>query len=166
MSEIFKVSLRGQIMSPATHEFIPPGTRLTRAEIVSHGMGDDLDRLIRDRWIIRMHILEDPENPSPAPATTEAKPLPSMMEDSKEKREVLTTQPPVKTSPAPEIPAIVQQESKWILDPETLKDKSIEELNVMVQERDADVEPFLDTQTAAAWLSQDYEPETAQVATV
>lgn len=44
----------------------------------------------------------------------------------------------------------------WDLDPDGLKGKSLEELNVMVAERDPEI-PALDTvEEAVAWLSQDF----------
>ena len=48
-----------------------------------------------------------------------------------------------------------QVTSKWTLDPEKLTGKSLDELNVMVSERDADVPAFSTAEEAVAWLSQD-----------
>lgn len=44
----------------------------------------------------------------------------------------------------------------WSLDPDGLQRMQIEELNVMVQERDAGVDHFDTVPEAVAWLSQDY----------
>lgn len=47
--------------------------------------------------------------------------------------------------------------SKWTLDPELLKGKTIDELNVMVAERDATLSGFATAEEAVAWLSQDHD---------
>lgn len=63
----------------------------------------------------------------------------------------------------PESPRITSRptagadKSQWTLDPDTLKDKSLDDLNVMVLERDSSVEPFETEEEAIAYLSQDYE---------
>lgn len=46
--------------------------------------------------------------------------------------------------------------SKWNLDPHTLVSKSLTELNVMVAERDPEIEPFDTPGEASAYLSQDF----------
>lgn len=48
-----------------------------------------------------------------------------------------------------------QVTSKWVLDPALLEGKTIDELNVMIVERDPKVEPFATAEEAVAWLSQD-----------
>lgn len=47
---------------------------------------------------------------------------------------------------------------KWNLDPATLSDKSIEQLNAMVLERDPKVKPFDTPEEAMAFLSSDFIP--------
>lgn len=44
----------------------------------------------------------------------------------------------------------------WSLDPDGLRRMHVEELNVMIQERDSGVDPFDTSKEAAAWLSQDF----------
>ena len=57
-------------------------------------------------------------------------------------------QAPVKTPKSP-----------WVYDPEILKDKTLSQLNVLVQNVDASVEPFSTTEEAQAWVSQDFNAE-------
>lgn len=59
------------------------------------------------------------------------------------------------TSKKPAAP-VTQVRSLWNLDPALLKSKTIDQLNVMVQERDNAVEPFSTTPEAVAFLSQDF----------
>ena len=47
--------------------------------------------------------------------------------------------------------------SIWILDPKPLHSLGVEELNVMVLERDSSIAPFDTAEEAVAWLSQHYE---------
>lgn len=47
--------------------------------------------------------------------------------------------------------------SIWNLDPAGLRGMSVEQLNVMVLERDAKVTPFETIEEAVWWLTQDYE---------
>ena len=47
--------------------------------------------------------------------------------------------------------------SLWAIDPDGLRSMSLDQLNVMIMERDDKVEPFEDLEEAIAWLSQDYE---------
>ena len=47
--------------------------------------------------------------------------------------------------------------SKWSLNPADLEGKDLDELNVMVLERDETVDPFETVEEAVAWLSQDFE---------
>jgi hypothetical protein len=54
----------------------------------------------------------------------------------------------------------------WNLDPASLADKDIHELNVMVAERsNNEVPAFETTEEAVAWLSQDFQKEEAAIAT-
>ena len=46
--------------------------------------------------------------------------------------------------------------SVWVLDPDGLFGKDIEELNVMIAERQPEVDPFDTAEEAITWLSQDY----------
>lgn len=48
--------------------------------------------------------------------------------------------------------------SKWVLDPATLTGKKVEDLNVMILERDPTVKPFETVEEAVAFLSQDFQP--------
>lgn len=45
---------------------------------------------------------------------------------------------------------------KWNLDPKAIKTKTLEELNIIVLERDPAVAPFADIGEARAWLTQDF----------
>lgn len=54
--------------------------------------------------------------------------------------------------------------SRWTLDPETLKGKDLEQLNVMVKERDENERPFETVPEAVAFLSRDFKPPAAPAA--
>lgn len=61
-------------------------------------------------------------------------------------------------------PAVKQRESIWDLNPANLKDKSLDELRVMIQERDSsltkeDLEALSTVEDAINFLSSDYKPE-------
>lgn len=47
--------------------------------------------------------------------------------------------------------------SIWVLDPDDVKDRSLDELNVMILERDENLEQFETVEEARWWLTQDYE---------
>lgn len=47
-------------------------------------------------------------------------------------------------------------QSPWIIDPAAIATKGLDELNVMIMERDAKVVPFNDPAEARAWLSQNW----------
>lgn len=51
----------------------------------------------------------------------------------------------------------VKVASKWALDPDALRGVELDQLNVMIIERDAEQQPFDSVEEAIAWLSQDYE---------
>ena len=55
----------------------------------------------------------------------------------------------------------VSTEGRWTLNPSALEGKSLDELNVMVAERDSSIEPFETSEEAIAHLSQDYAPTAA-----
>lgn len=46
--------------------------------------------------------------------------------------------------------------SKWSIDPASLTSKTLDELNVMILERDEKIEPFETPEEAVAFLSQDF----------
>lgn len=48
---------------------------------------------------------------------------------------------------------------KWDLDPEKLQGLDLDQLNVMVLERDPSIEEFQTVEEAIEWLSQDFAPE-------
>lgn len=50
----------------------------------------------------------------------------------------------------------VKLRSKWDLDPEGLTGMDLDQLNVLVAERDSKVEPFETAEEARDWLSQDF----------
>lgn len=47
--------------------------------------------------------------------------------------------------------------SIWIVDPSGIRGLSLDQLNIMILERDPDVAPFEDELEAAGWLSKDFE---------
>lgn len=49
---------------------------------------------------------------------------------------------------------------RWSFDPDGLRGHDLDTLNVMILERDGDVDPFESVEEAVAWLSQDYSPPT------
>lgn len=60
------------------------------------------------------------------------------------------------TVSGPKVDASGSPVSKWIFDPATLTDKSVEELNVLIKENGPDVDPFDTVEEAVAFLSQDF----------
>lgn len=54
--------------------------------------------------------------------------------------------------------AVSQRVSPWDVDPSTIKGKSLDELNVMILERDANQQPCTTVEEAIAFLSQDFKP--------
>jgi hypothetical protein len=60
------------------------------------------------------------------------------------------------SKPAQPPASIVQPRSKWDVDPATLEGKTIEQLNVMVAERDPSIQAFPTAPEAAAFLCQDF----------
>lgn len=54
------------------------------------------------------------------------------------------------------VTSVSQPPTPWTLDPTSLNGKTLEQLNVMIQERDDKVEPFQTVEEASAWLSQDF----------
>ncbi len=53
--------------------------------------------------------------------------------------------------------------SIWVTDPAGIRGMGVDELNIMILERDDSVEPFETAEEAIAWLSQDYEHLTLEV---
>jgi hypothetical protein len=48
--------------------------------------------------------------------------------------------------------------SRWDLDPDGLRGMTLDQLNVMILERDDSVEPLETVEEAVEWLSQDFKP--------
>lgn len=97
--------------------------------------------------------------PGSAPvASVESKPEPE--EGAVENPPGLDPTPSVGSSgdlaPAPKIA------SRWVLDPDALKGMTLDQLNVMVVERDESIEPFDTVEEAIEWLSQDFVPAEAR----
>lgn len=65
----------------------------------------------------------------------------------------VTSSVQIKKDPVPEVKTPL---SIWNLDPEQLKGKSLDELNVMILERDDTIDPFDTLEEAVAQLSQDF----------
>ncbi len=63
---------------------------------------------------------------------------------------------PVLLSP----PASQPVSSKWIINPALLHAKDLNQLNVMIRERDPSIQPFETREEAIAFISQDYKPPT------
>lgn len=59
--------------------------------------------------------------------------------------------PPPEGRPVRTIPSI------WTVDPAGIRGLGVDQLNIMILERDPSIEPFETAEEAAAWLSQDYE---------
>ena len=58
--------------------------------------------------------------------------------------------------PGPEVDGAGSPKSPWIFDPAELAGKPLDELNVIIKERDTAVEPFATVEEAIAFLSQNY----------
>lgn len=152
MSELFQVTKRGTIRTPraAGGAYLKAGTRFTREQIRDWGMEMSLSDLLKSGFLVRLHEIEA-DSHSLGPDVQRPKPIPA------------TSDKGVQTHDRGEKVVIQQRRSPWDADPATLQDKSLEALNVMIQEIDASVEPFNDENAAIAWLSQDFDGE--QVAT-
>jgi len=53
----------------------------------------------------------------------------------------------------------LQPQTKWNFDPALLAGKEIDQLNVMIQERDPSVHPFDTVEEAIAFLSSEFQPQ-------
>ena len=100
---------------------------------------------------------------APPPGTTAPIPIGEQGTDGDAKpieieqpKSAFTKEEPEKVSTPVEDKIEGKKGSVWILDPDGLRSKSLEELNVMVIERQPELEPFETYQEAVAWLSQDY----------
>ncbi len=58
--------------------------------------------------------------------------------------------------PGPEVDGAGSPVSHWIFNPAELAGKPLDELNIIIKERDAAVEPFATVEEAIAFLSQNY----------
>lgn len=58
--------------------------------------------------------------------------------------------------PGPVVDSAGSPKGPWIFDPATLSGKPLDELNVIIKERDEAVEPFATVEEAIAFLSQNY----------
>jgi len=65
-----------------------------------------------------------------------------------------------KTQPKKKRKNVRQLQSKWIYNPEDLKEYDLERLNEIAISTDEELEPFDNTEEAVAWLSQDFTPAT------
>ena len=62
----------------------------------------------------------------------------------------------VQPVPGPEVDGAGSPKSPWIFDPAELAGKPLDELNIIIKERDAAVEPFATVEEAIAFLSQNF----------
>lgn len=65
----------------------------------------------------------------------------------------------IQTSPSPRRVEAKSDPSPWTIDPASLKNKDLDQLNAMVQERDSEVPAFETEQEALAHLTQDFKAE-------
>jgi len=63
---------------------------------------------------------------------------------------------PPQTAPSSPNPADMRPTSPWKLDPAQLEGKPLQELNLMIKERDDSIEPFETVEEAIAQLSADH----------
>jgi hypothetical protein len=121
---------------------------------------------------LTMHPEYIPNTPVADPPGTSVKPLRTagrndMLDASKSDpfaapRESIHVQTPsgIQTSsgPAEKAPQpVTHKQTLWHLDPAGLEGKTLDQLNVMILERDETVEPFGTTEEAIAFLSQHFE---------
>jgi hypothetical protein len=166
--DYLKVTKRGSIMSCATRELVKSGTRLSKEECVGLFNGAaEVDRLVDQGYLVRLGEQTNPEEYPLPPQTTVIPPHPANVE--KDEPAMETVDKGVATGNAPAVgeeAPITFDNGPWNLDPASLADKDIHELNVMVAERGGnEVSAFETVEEAVAWLSQDFQKEEAAIAT-
>lgn len=145
----FKVSATGGTILTRTGRAVSAGGELTSEDI-----GSAENELIRDRKIYRIGASQIAEKaPASTGPTSEALVLDT---DGKLKPKAQIDSRLTSTAPAPTPPQRLT--GIWTCPVDTLVNKSLEELNAMVMERDNTISPFDDKNEAIAQLSMDVIP--------
>jgi|GEM_PF-3269456 len=107
---------------------------------------------IKDEPITASDLTDSP------PGKVETPPLPGPGKDGIDPKEAVMSinTGGVEVSSKPTAPPVVQEQSPWNLDAETLQGKDVDELNVMILERDENGPEFETKEEAMAFLSQDF----------
>lgn len=168
MARLYKVSKKGAIMSAGpANVLIRPGTVITPAVAQQHHLTDKMiESHLRGGYLVAFNAEMDPDEVrlSTAPGVTvdeklRVKPDQAIETFDRDGGAVVRTGPKDTTIKVSEPPAPVADSaagSKWVLNPATLEGKSLDELNVMVAERDKSIDPLTSIENAVSLLSQDF----------
>jgi len=174
-SQVYRVRLGSSIMLPTgKRRHLLGGVQenmLVAGEIIPAGLfGEaELRRLEDEKWIERatVNAADLPDTPVANPnGVRDAPPLPTDMsgENGAQTPESKTVNISGGTrahrdAAPPAQPAAVSRPSQWVLDPKDLKNKRLDTLNSMIQDRTPEGQEFEPMQTkeeAIAFLSQDF----------
>lgn len=137
------------------HHVVAPGKTILYPKGVERGPGTSLDdcpeEAIRS-WVNNEFAVE---------ATAPGTPAPGAVQKKYANAAELEKQGKGPSKPAPTKPSSPGQKqappaAKWDLDPETLRGLPLEQLNLMVRERDPNVAPFDNVDEAIAQLSVEF----------
>lgn len=170
MARLYKVSKKGAIMSAGpTNTVLRGGTVITPAVAQQHGLTEKIiQHHLQSGYLVAFNAEMDPEevllSTAPGVSVNESlrvKPDQAIETVDKEGGAVVRSGPrdttPVRIAGTPPAPvADSAAGSKWVLDPATLEGKSLDELNVMVAERDNSIDPLTSIENAVSLLSQDF----------
>jgi hypothetical protein len=156
-----KVSSRVSIQSCTTRELVKGGKVLTAQE-AAHLFGGmkEVDRLVGQGALIKSSDQMDPDE-HPLPPTVDQTPatIPHEIDTTKGDKELTN----LSRSPKRVLP-VTSKANPWGFSPADLAGKDVNELNVMIGERTRsrhEAKQFETAEEAVAWLSQDYEQDTA-----
>ncbi len=138
----FRVTNHGGCIFTKKQRLVGPGQTIDSEE-----MGESEKEFLRDGKIVQI-------------SGTEVKPLPPEVKSATVGGLIVGTDGELINKPAAVIIPTAKKDIPtltgiWTLHVAEIKDKSLEELNAMILERDASVAPFEDKMEAVAFLSQD-----------
>lgn len=150
MSRKLVVAPGRSMIHPKTRAILPPGTVIVPGEIYSKSY---IEVCIKSGFI----EVESVDKSAEAARERALAVLDENTVTLKVDAEIET----VGAAPKPEAPVEVATHTRvshWNLDPDGLRGKSLDDLNILVAERDPSVEPFTTVEEAIGWLSMDYSP--------
>lgn len=149
---IYKVKEGGSIMSPDGSMVFKPGMQVPVGG--KHGLTQKMINEHLRAGYLRAVAGKAPEMArDDVPGVEKDKPVIPMESDGER-----ALKPEGADEGMPDKPEPVKLSSKWAMDPDVLEQMNLEQLNVMVLERDESVPLFETKEEAVGWLSQDYEP--------